>query len=127
MNDASDFKGRRVLVVDDNQDAADILAELLRALGHDATSVSDPREAAPAAREFRPDLILLDVLMPELDGFAVLAQLREDPLHARTAVVALTGLGQEEQVRQIYAAGFRAHLMKPTSLEALEEVLQSMH
>ncbi len=114
---------RRVLVVDDNRDAADSLAMLLSLAGHDVRVAHGGRAALALAEAFRPDVVLLDIGMPDLDGYAVARALRWEPWGANICLVALTGWGQEEDRRQARAAGFDAHLTKPVDPGALEEYL----
>jgi two-component system CheB/CheR fusion protein len=117
---------RRVLVVDDNVDSADSLAELLRVWGHEVQAVYDGSQALAAAPGFRPEVALLDIDMPDMSGYELARQLRtRDGLDA-TAYVALTGYGQEEDRRRSAAAGFRAHLVKPVDPEALRQLLATL-
>jgi CheY-like chemotaxis protein/two-component sensor histidine kinase len=113
--------GQRVLVVDDNADAADSLAALLQIAGHEAIAAYGAHEALERAGEFRAEVVLLDIGLPEMDGYEVARRLRE---RYRTLVlVALTGYGQEADVRRAKDAGFDAHITKPVSFEELQRVL----
>jgi CheY-like chemotaxis protein len=116
--------GRRVLVIDDNQDAVDVLADLLGMLGHQVRTATDGRLAVAAADEFRPDVVLCDIGLPGMDGYEVVAELRRRPRLASTRFVALTGYGREEDRRRSLAAGFHAHIVKPFDLAKLEATLQ---
>ena len=111
----------RVLVVDDNVDAAMVLAALLRLLGHEVTVAHDGPAALAAAAAAPPDLVLLDIGLPGMDGHAVAARLRAAG-HARAALVAVTGYGREEDVRRSREAGFDYHLVKPVSLAELQRI-----
>jgi CheY-like chemotaxis protein len=112
----------RVLVVDDNHDAADSLAELLTLDGHVTETVYGPREALERAAEFAADVVLLDIGLPEMDGYEVARRLRAA---GRTALlVALTGYGQADDVRRAREAGFDEHLTKPVVLADLERILR---
>jgi signal transduction histidine kinase/CheY-like chemotaxis protein len=113
----------RVLVVDDNEDAVDILADLLRMLGHVVRTAADGQAALVAADEFLPDVVLCDIGLPLLDGYEVVAALRTRPQHAAARFVALTGYGREEDRVRSHAAGFHAHLVKPFDLDKLAAVL----
>jgi PAS domain S-box-containing protein len=115
-------KPLRVLVVDDNADSADTMVDLLMLLGHEARSVYGARQAIETSDEFRPQLVLLDLNMPDGDGFSVLRRLRERTTGA-LYVVAMTGYGQKEDRDQTMAAGFQAHLTKPVGPELLQRTL----
>jgi CheY-like chemotaxis protein len=113
---------RRILVVDDNRDAADTLAEALAALGHETRCAYDGLEAIEAAQRFRPEVVLLDLGLPVLDGYEVARRLREDGTRGR--IVALTGYGQDSDRRRSADAGFDGHLVKPIELDDLADVLR---
>ncbi len=113
----------RVLVVDDNQEVADGLALLVEALGHEARTVYKGRDALTYARDFRPDIILLDLGMPEMDGFAVARALRSLPYGSHLTIVALTGYGDDATVAKSRSAGFDHHLLKPAGVHALQTIL----
>jgi signal transduction histidine kinase len=110
---------RRILVVDDNRDAADSLAQLLRMVGHDVAIAYDGGTAISAASTFRPDAVLLDIGMPGIDGYATARSIRGQPNGADVFLVATTGWGQPEDKRRAFEAGFDTHLVKPVSLDAL--------
>jgi PAS domain S-box-containing protein len=115
--------GRRVLVVDDNEDAAESLAMLLRLMGLQCRTAHDGLEGVRLAREERPDIVLLDIGLPGMNGYDAAAAIRAEPWAVRTKVVALTGWGQDDDRRRSHAAGFDAHLVKPVAMEQLAEVL----
>ena len=117
---------RRILVVDDNRDSADSLAMLLRLVGHDVRTAHDGRQALVVAATYRPDLVLLDIGLPGMDGFAVARHLRSQPELAGVVLVALTGYGSDEDRRQAQAAGFNYHMVKPLDLDALQELLTAL-
>jgi CheY-like chemotaxis protein len=110
---------RRILVVDDNVDAAQLVAELLNMQGYIATVAHGGREALAIAEEFLPDVIFLDIGMPDMDGYAVAAALREDGGFAATRIVALTAWGDAGSRARVAAGGFDAHLVKPARLDSL--------
>ena len=114
---------RRILVADDNRDAADSLAMMLRLAGHEVHAVHDGQEAVEAAGWFRPDLALLDIGMPRLNGFDAARRIREQPWGKHMLLVAITGWGQEEDKRRATEAGFDRHLTKPVEPAALEKLL----
>ncbi len=104
---------RRVLVVDDNADAADSLAQILRLEGFEVEACYDGRSALEAARAFRPDLAFLDLNMPGISGTELAQRLRAEPWARGLTLVALTGMGQKSDLEATSAAGFDAHLTKP--------------
>jgi signal transduction histidine kinase len=113
----------RILVADDNRDAAHTLAMLLSLEGHEVRAVHDGVEALAAGDEFAPQLVLLDIGMPLLDGYETARQIQERAWGKRAHLVALTGWGQEADRRRAIAAGFRDHLVKPAEPEALKAVI----
>ncbi|MBN8726327.1 MAG: PAS domain-containing protein [Xanthomonadales bacterium] len=113
----------RVLVVDDNVDFASGLVEILQILGHAARDVHDGAAGIEAAHADRPDLILLDIGLPEIDGYEVARRLRATPELAHTRIVALTGYGQDSDRDLALAAGFDQHMVKPLSRKTLQELL----
>ncbi|MGH8217040.1 MAG: ATP-binding protein [Steroidobacteraceae bacterium] len=117
--------GTRVLMVDDNRDAADVMALLIEQLGGKATVAYDGASAIEAIKAFRPDVVLLDLGMPGLDGYETCRRLRE-AYGSRIAVAALSGWGQEQDKSRSAEAGFDAHLTKPAGLEELRRVLWSL-
>jgi signal transduction histidine kinase/DNA-binding response OmpR family regulator len=119
-------QGRRILVVDDNRDAATSLAMLLELTGHETRVAHDGLEAVQAAESFRPDVVLLDIGLPKLNGFEVARMMRQQPWGKDMTLVALTGWGQEEDRRMSSEAGFDAHLVKPADPVALTELLAGM-
>jgi CheY-like chemotaxis protein len=116
---------RRILVVDDNRDAADSLAMLLRCLGADVNVAYSGAAALEMLDACRPTIILLDLGMPELDGYDVARQIRQHPVHAKVRLIALTGWDQEADRLRTQEAGFDHHLVKPVDPEALETLLTS--
>jgi PAS domain S-box-containing protein len=117
---------RRILVVDDNQDAANSLAVLLRLAGHEVRSAYDGATALALAADFRPALVLLDIGMPEMDGYTVARRLRENAELGPLVLVALTGWGQHEDRRRSKQAGFDHHLVKPVDPAMLVRLLSSL-
>jgi PAS domain S-box-containing protein len=121
---ASSGLSRRILVVDDNVDAAESLGLLLETMGHDVQVVHSGREGLEAAKTSSPEIVLLDISLPDIDGYAVAAALRSDPGTQGTTIVAVTGHGQLADREQSRDAGFDAHLLKPVSLDKLTAVLE---
>lgn len=113
----------RVLVVDDNVDAADSLAIVLRLEGCETRVEYRARDALRTADEFRPRAIVCDIGLPEIDGCEIARRVRANPRHADTVLVALTGLGSEEDKRRTRDAGFDFHLVKPVDLSAVQDIL----
>jgi PAS domain S-box-containing protein len=115
----------RVLVADDNRDAAESLGALLEMLGSEVSLAFDGAQAVEAARTFKPDVALLDIGMPELDGYAAARRIRSESGARRVKLVALTGWGQDEDRRRAREAGFDEHLVKPAELDDLRALLAS--
>ncbi len=116
----------RVLVVDDNRDAANSLALMLTLMGKEARIAHDGQEALEVAAQFQPDLILLDIGMPRLNGYDAAKRLRAAPWGKRMVLVALTGWGQEEDRRRSHDAGFDLHLTKPIDPVMLDRLLSNL-
>jgi CheY-like chemotaxis protein len=114
---------RCILVVDDSRDSAASLAMLLKLSGHDVHIAHDGFEAVEAAATLQPDVILLDIGMPRLDGYEAARRIRLQPRDKSLTLVALTGWAQAEDRRRSEDAGFDSHLVKPVDLAALEKLL----
>jgi PAS domain S-box-containing protein len=114
---------RRVLVVDDNVDAAEAMSVLFQTLGHEVRTAFSGSEALVIAREFEPDVVLLDIGLPDINGHDVAARLRHEPRGKELMLVALTGWGQEQDRQRSAAAGFDHHFVKPVDLDALEALM----
>jgi len=115
-----------VLVVDDNHDAADALAMLLQVMGAEVRTAYDGLDALTEMRTWQPSIVFLDLGMPGMDGFAVAAQVRQDPQLRDVALVALTGWGQQSVRQRTDEAGFDAHLVKPVEAETLGRLFTSL-
>ena len=118
---------RRVLVVDDNVDAATSLAELLRHRGHEVRAVFDGPEALEEAARFTPDAVVLDIGLPGMDGYETARRLRQLPGGRHMMIVAVTGWGQDEDRRRSKEAGFDHHLVKPAHPDAIEQLFLETH
>ena len=116
-------KPRRILVVDDNTDAASSLAMLLKISGNEAHTANEGLEAIEVAEAFRPDVVLLDIGMPNLDGLEVCRRIRAQPWGRDMLMIALTGWGQEEDRRKSKDVGFDHHLVKPVDFPSLVKLL----
>jgi len=114
---------KRVLVVDDNADSAESLSLLLELMGHTVCTAHDGEQALAEAEGFRPDLVLMDIGMPRMDGYEAARRLRQQDWAHSVVLVALTGWGQDEDRRRSEAAGFDHHLIKPVDPAALETLL----
>jgi CheY-like chemotaxis protein/two-component sensor histidine kinase len=114
----------RVLVADDNQDALESLALLLQVCGYEARKAADGAETLQAVSAWRPDVVLLDIGMPILDGYEVARRIRSEPWGASMFLVAISGWGQTEDRRRATEAGFDLHFRKPIGLPVLEGILQ---
>jgi CheY-like chemotaxis protein len=117
---ARDGPMRRVLVVDDNVDAADSIGKILAAFGHQVRCEYDGPCALAAARDYRPEVVLLDIGLPGMDGYEVARKLREIDELKGVLIIAVTGYGQEEDRRRSRASGFNEHLTKPVDPETLQ-------
>jgi PAS domain S-box-containing protein len=118
--------GHRLLVVDDNRDAADSLAMLLRLQGHEVRVTHDGPAALGLAPTFRPDVVFLDIGMPGMDGYEVARRLRQQPGLEKVVLAALTGWGQKEDRRRTADAGFDHHLVKPPEPKAVVDILADL-
>jgi CheY-like chemotaxis protein len=113
---------RTILVVDDHFDAASTLATVVESLGHRARFVLRPHEALDAARDLKPDVVFLDIGMPEIDGYTVAAQLRTE-FGRSISIVALSGWGDPESRAKSAKAGFDAHLVKPADVALIQAAI----
>lgn len=113
----------RVLVVDDNVDTVLSFSMLLKASGHDVRTAFDGPTAVHTAIEYEPDVVLLDVGLPDLNGYEVASRLRLEPRLGRTVLVAMTGYSQEADRQKALQAGFHHHLVKPADFATLERIL----
>ena len=113
----------RVLVVDDNRDAARAISKLLELQGHDVCVAHDGQNALAAATEFHPEVIFLDIGMPGMDGYEVARSIRAMHLDPRPVLAALTGWSQEEDRRRTAEAGFDHHLVKPPKAAKIQQIL----
>jgi signal transduction histidine kinase/ActR/RegA family two-component response regulator len=119
--------GRRILVVDDNVDSAESLGLLLRLSGHKVHTAYSGRSALEAAQLNRPEIVMLDIGMPGMDGLEVARRLRDELGLQDVLLVAMTGYGQDEDRRRSQLAGFNSHLVKPIDLERLNTLLEQSH
>jgi PAS domain S-box-containing protein len=125
LSSGEDTRSWRILVVDDNKDSADSLSTLLKLRRHTVSTVHDGPEAIEAAGQFRPELVLLDIGLPRMNGLEVCRRIREQPWGKTMIVVALTGWGQEEDRVRSREAGFDHHLVKPVQIGELSRLIGS--
>jgi len=111
------FQALRVLVVDDDKDSADSLARLLRLGGHDPQVAYSGPIALLMIEKQKPDVVLLDIALPQMDGYKVAQTLREQPATKDLPIIAVTGYGQESDRERSRAAGMNLHLLKPISVQ----------
>lgn len=116
----------RVLVVDDNMDSAESLAMLLKVSGHDVRTAHDGEAALEAALDWRPEVVLLDIGLPGLDGFEVAKRMRRHPALLDVVLVALTGYGQDADRQRSQDAGFDRHLVKPVVPAMVQSIVASL-
>jgi CheY-like chemotaxis protein/two-component sensor histidine kinase len=119
----TEVPARRILVVDDNEDAASTLAMLLEIMGHEVHTVHDGEAALQLAQDFAPQVVLLDIGLPRMNGYEVARRLRESSDGTPMVLVAVTGWGQEQDKQDASAAGFDHHLTKPVDPAALQSIL----
>jgi CheY-like chemotaxis protein len=124
--DAKPTRFRRILIVDDNRDAAESLAMLLSITGNQTQTAFDGLEAVEAAAAFKPDLVLLDIGLPKLNGYDACRRIREQAWSRNMVLVALTGWGQEEDRSRASDAGFHSYIVKPVDYAALKKLLASL-
>jgi len=116
-------KRLRVVLVDDNKDAAETMAMLVRIWGHDVATASEGAAALELVDRYRPDVILLDIGLPGMNGYEVARKIREDERNRNVVLVAMTGYGQAEDRERSREAGFGVHLVKPVQPEVLQQLL----
>jgi len=114
---------KRILVVDDHRDAARVLGLLLDSMGHEVQTATDGQQALDTIASFHPDIVFLDIGLPQLDGYEVARRVRKRPDLNGTRLIALTGWSHAEDRQRTREAGFDAHLVKPVGVKTLKEVL----
>jgi CheY-like chemotaxis protein len=122
------ISARRILVADDSRDAAEALALLLQLAGHDVRTVHDGVEALAVSKRFKPEVVLLDLGMPRMDGYEAARQMRRREWGKRAALIALTGWGQPQDRQRTAEVGFDAHLVKPvTEFDLFQALATAAH
>ena len=112
--------------MDDNKAAADMLCLVVKMLGNEVRTANDGQEAIGVAEDFQPDVVLMDLGMPRMNGYEAARHIRKQPWGQNMMLIALTGWGQEEDRQRTKEAGFDYHLVKPVSLDALQGLLMSL-
>lgn len=123
---AAEPGSKRILVVDDNIDSGEMMVDVTQSWGHEAHLAPDGPQAVAMARELRPDVVLLDIGLPGMDGYQVAARLREEPLTRGACIIAVSGYGQDSDRLKSRAAGCDAHLVKPVDLKTLRRHLDEL-
>jgi len=127
MRESPDTRQRsRILIADDNEDSATSLAMMLELMGNEIRTSHDGLEAVESAADFRPDVILLDIGMPKLNGYEACRRIRKQPWSEKTVLIALTGWGQDDDRRRSHEAGFDHHLVKPVDPATLQKLLKEL-
>jgi CheY-like chemotaxis protein len=121
-NTGNKHAGKRILVVDDNVDAAESAAEILRLLGNEVLVAHDGLAAVDAVEEWHPEIVLLDIGLPGIDGYEVAKRVRQTAYGKNVRLVALTGWGQDQDRQRTSDSGFDQHWVKPVGLEKLKEI-----
>ncbi|HEX4268065.1 MAG TPA: response regulator [Steroidobacteraceae bacterium] len=118
---------RRLLVVDDNRDAAESMSMLLQMWGHEVAFAYDGPSALETAQQWRPEAVFLDIGLPGMDGYEVAARLRALPQAKGAVLIAITGYGQDDDRLRSRRAGIDHHLVKPVAPDALRDLIDSLH
>lgn len=116
----------KILIVDDDEQATTLLEKVLAIKGHQATSINDSAETIRVANSTTPDLVLLDLMMPEPNGFEVCKMLRADPNFSQIPIVIITAMDDNESKETAYAAGANDYLTKPFRIDALAQTIESL-
>jgi len=114
----------RILVVEDSEDSRTVMTEVLEGLGHETRSSCDGLSAIAKVLSWHPDLVFIDIGLPDIDGYEVARRVRREPSTSSIQLVALTGYGYDADRKHALACGFNSHVLKPISLEALETLLR---
>ena len=120
------MKSHRILLIDDRRDAILPLRKMLTLLGQEVAVAMDGKKGLETARQFRPEIVLCDIGLPGMDGYAVAQAMRADPTLKSVYLVAVTGYGRDDDRRRAVQAGFDYHLAKPVSKDQLEMLLRKL-
>jgi CheY-like chemotaxis protein len=116
----------KALIAEDNAVNRELLRELLESRGYDVVEACDGQEALTVIEQTRPDILLLDIGMPKMDGFAVVRELRQDPRLAKLPVIAVTAYAMQGDREKVLGSGFDGYLSKPINVKALEQELERL-
>jgi CheY-like chemotaxis protein len=119
-------KGLKVLLVEDNEDSREVMAEMLAMQGHSVRKAPTGRDGVDEAQAFEPDVALVDIGLPDIDGYEVARRIRKLEMANAPRLVVISGFGQPEDLRRAYEAGFDLHLTKPVAPEFLREVISAL-
>ena len=122
----ANYNSLRILVIDDNEASAKTLSWMMEFMGHEARFRLDGRSGMEFSREFQPNVIMLDIGLPGMDGYELCALMKKEPALKDTLFIAQTGWGQKEHLKKSMEAGFDYHLVKPIQLPQLESILNSI-
>jgi CheY-like chemotaxis protein len=122
---ASEIHSVRILIVDDNCDAAEMMGDILRSEGHEVAIATDGAAGFAQFQQFGPELAILDLGLPEIDGYALARRVRAQPRFSTTPLIALSGYTQAEDIARSREAGFTHHLAKPADWKRLEAIISS--
>jgi CheY-like chemotaxis protein len=118
------FTAQRVMVVDDNKDTADSLAMLVQVFGHEVKAFYDGPSALANIESYKPTVVLLDIVMPGMDGFALIRAIRQLPVIGSVYAISISGFGRPNEHDRAISSGFDEHLSKPVDIPLLEELLK---
>lgn len=117
---------KRVLVVDDHEDAAEMLGLLIERLGYDVRTATDGCQALAVAGSFRPEIVIMDIGMPIMDGYETARRMRREPWAKKSCLVALTGWCSPDDLKEAVEAGFDRHIAKPAGMSELKAIFKSL-
>jgi CheY-like chemotaxis protein len=126
MFGAVPWRAKRILVVDDNVDSADMLAEVLREIGHEVAIANDPAAALAIVEQFTPEVAILDIGLPIMDGYELAERIRDVSGSSACRLIALTGYGQQYDRGRSVRTGFTNHLIKPVDLDVLAQIIDTL-
>jgi len=123
---SENLNGYRILVIDDNENCAKIMMWTMEIFGHTVEMATDGPTAIELAKSFRPNVVLLDIGLPEMNGYEICQAMKKEPALQNTVFIAQTGWGQQEHRERTKEAGFDHHLVKPVDMKALTNILHEL-